>query len=67
MTLCRGIYPLQFNAKACGRDEVNPQSIAKMLQHFPLPAGSRVILTKGDYLGEGGSNALKIVKVGEVI
>ena len=66
MTLCRGVYPLSFDAKSCGRDAVNSQAITKMLMHFPVAQGSQVVLTKGDFLGVGGSNSLKIVKVGEV-
>lgn len=67
MTVCRGIYPIYFLASEHKQNEINAHAIDKMLKHFELPIGQRVILTKGDYLGVGGSNALKIVKVGSVV
>ncbi len=68
MTLYRGVYPIYFDVTKCIRDEVNQKAIALLEQKNFLEKGDRVILTKGDHLGRsGGSNAMKILVVGEVL
>ncbi len=68
MTLYRGVYPIYFDVTQCTRDEVNQKAIDILLQKNFLEKGDRVILTKGDHLGRsGGSNAMKILVVGEVM
>ena len=68
MTLYRGVYPLYFDVTKCTREEVNLKAIQLMEENNLLQTGDRVILTKGDYLGRsGGSNAMKIIVVGEVM
>lgn len=67
MSLYRGVYPIHFDVTQCSRDEVNPRAIEAMVNRGVLHTGDRVILTKGDHLGVGGgSNAMKILIVGEV-
>lgn len=68
MTLYRGVYPIYFDVTTCTRDEVNPKSIDILVEKKLLKEGDRVILTKGDHMGRsGGSNAMKILVVGEVL
>ena len=68
LTLYRGVYPLYFDSTQCTRDDVNRQAIHLMEKQNLMEAGDRVILTKGDYMGRsGGSNAMKILVVGEVL
>lgn len=68
LTLYRGVYPLYFDSTQCTRDDVNRQAINLMEKQNLMEAGDRVILTKGDYMGRsGGSNAMKILVVGEVL
>ncbi len=68
MTLFRGVYPIYFDVTQCTRDEVNSASIAILEEKKLLVKNDRVILTKGDYMGRsGGSNAMKILVVGEVL
>ncbi len=68
MTLYRAVYPIQFDPTKCTRDEVNPKTIEVMKEHGVLEDGDLVILTKGDYMGVGGgSNAMKIIRVGEAV
>lgn len=68
MCLFRGVYPLEFDVTQLTRDEVNPFSVNEVEKRGFVQQGDYVILTKGDYMGvTGGTNALKIVKVGEVI
>lgn len=68
MTLYRGVYPIYFDVTQCTRDEVNPKAVALMEEKELLKTGDTVILTKGDHLGRsGGSNAMKILVVGDVL
>lgn len=68
MTLYRGVYPLYFDVTKCTRDNLNENAIALMIEKKLLEQGDRVILTKGDHLGRsGGSNALKVLVVGDVL
>ncbi len=67
MTLYRGVIPTAFDPTQCQRDEVNTSAVALMLNYHRVEDGDLVILTKGDHMGVGGgSNALKILTVGEV-
>jgi len=68
MSLYRGVYPIKFNVTKFNRDEINRAAVEEMMKHDVLQQGDRVILTKGDHLGEGGgTNAMKILIVGEVL
>jgi len=68
MSLYRGVYPIDFDVTKYTRDDINRKSVQMMMQHDVLEKGDRVILTKGDHLGEGGgTNAMKILVVGEVV
>jgi pyruvate kinase len=68
MTLYRGVYPIYFDVTQCTRDELNRTAISLMEDKGLLQKGDRVILTKGDHLGRsGGSNAMKILVVGDVM
>lgn len=68
MTLYRGVYPFEFDVTRYTRDEVNPAAVQAILEHALVEAGDLVILTKGDHMGVGGgSNAMKILTVGEVL
>lgn len=67
MTLYRGVYPIAFDPTQCNRDEVNRKAIEIMREREWLKQDDLVILTKGDHMGVGGgSNALKILVVGQV-
>ncbi len=67
MTLYRGVYPLAFDITQYTRDDVN-QAAAHELEKLSLVnKGDLVILTKGDLVGKhGGTNALKILQIGEI-
>ncbi len=65
MTLYRGVTPIAFDPTHCQREAVNSKALAIMQEHFALKNGDLVILTKGDHMGVGGgSNALKILEIG---
>ncbi len=68
MTLYRGVFPVYFDVTRCTRDEVNPAAITILEKQGIVQKGDVVILTKGDHIGVGGcANAMKILKVGEVL
>jgi pyruvate kinase len=68
MTLYRDVYPIYFDVTELSRDEVNPASVAHLKQLGYVKDGDLIILTKGDHLGvHGGTNAMKIIRVGEVM
>jgi len=68
MTLYRGVYPIAFDPTQYTRDEVNRKALEVMAVQGLLKDGDLVILTKGDHMGVGGgSNALKILVVGQVV
>ncbi len=68
VTLYRGVYPIDFDVMKCKHDEVNSKAIAELEAHGILEDGDLVILTKGDVDGvHGGSNVMKILRVGRVL
>ncbi|MDQ2994922.1 MAG: pyruvate kinase [Pseudomonadota bacterium] len=68
MCLYRGVYPIEFDVTNKNRDEVNREAVAELEKRGHVKKGDLVIITKGDHMGVlGGTNAMKIVQVGEVI
>ncbi len=68
VTLFRGVYPVSFDVTSTDHAEVNREAIDELLRRGAVRDGDLVIITKGDLAGEmGGTNAMKIVKVGELI
>lgn len=67
MTLYRGVYPIPFDATKIHRPEVNSAAVAELKQLGYVKQGDFVIITKGSSMGiHGGTNALKIIRVGDV-
>ena len=68
MALYRGVYPVYFDVTTCTEPEVDRHSVAVVQGLGVVADGDLVVLTKGDHLGVGGgSNAMKILKVGDVV
>lgn len=68
MSLYRGVYPIHFDVTKYTRDEINRKAVELLEEHEAFEEGDRVILSKGDHLGEGGgTNAMKILVVGKVV
>ncbi|MGC8733171.1 MAG: pyruvate kinase alpha/beta domain-containing protein, partial [Halothiobacillaceae bacterium] len=66
--LYRGVVPIHFPYETTDHAEVNRMVVAELRRREILEDGDLVIITKGDLMGEmGGTNAMKIVRVGEVI
>ena len=68
LTLYRGVYPVSFNATTVSRSDLNWSAVKEIRDRNLVKDGDKIILTKGDLYGaEGGTNAMKIVKVGSVV
>ncbi|MBU0485521.1 MAG: pyruvate kinase [Proteobacteria bacterium] len=67
VTLYRGVYPVNFKTETLNHALVNQEAVEELLSRGIVSKGDLVIITKGDLAGvQGGTNALKIVKVGEM-
>ena len=65
MALCRGVFPIAFDPSVLdGLIQVR-EAIECLKARDALADGDRVLVTKGDGAGSGGTNAMKIVTVGE--
>ncbi len=68
VTLYRGVYPASFKIDSHDHALVNKEAVDELIRRGVVEDGDLVIITKGDLTGvQGGTNALKIVKVGEMV
>ncbi len=68
VTLYRGVEPVSFESDTVDHAQINREAIDELLRRGAVREGDLVIITKGDLIGQmGGTNALKIVKVGELV
>jgi len=66
VTLYRGVYPVSFDVTSPIHAEVNREAIDELMRRGAVRDGDLVIITKGDLMGvHGGTNAMKIIRVGE--
>jgi pyruvate kinase len=65
-TLFRDVYPLMVKYVGSDRDELLSEAEAVLLESGAVSAGDIIVLTIGEPIGKsGGTNTMKIVKVGE--
>jgi pyruvate kinase len=68
VSLFRGVYPVEFPTIQSSHAEANAQAIDVLLKKGVVKEGDLVIISKGDLMGRmGGTNAMKIVRVGELV
>lgn len=68
VALYRGIYPIKFDVSSTDHAVVNKAVIAELVRRQAVKDGDLVIITKGDLVGvHGGTNAMKIVRVGDLV
>lgn len=68
VALYRGIYPIKFDVLSTDHAVVNKAVIAELVRRQAVKDGDLVIITKGDLAGvHGGTNAMKIVRVGDLV
>jgi pyruvate kinase len=66
VTLYRGVYPVSFDVTTTDHAEVNKEAIDELVRRGAVRDGDLVVITKGDLAGvHGGTNAMKIIRVGE--
>jgi pyruvate kinase len=66
VTLYRGVYPVSFDVTTPDHATVNREAIDELMRRGAVRDGDLVIITKGDLMGvHGGTNAMKIIRVGE--
>jgi pyruvate kinase len=66
VTLYRGVYPVSFDETSSDHVQVNREAIEELIRRGAVRDGDLVIITKGDLIGvHGGTNAMKIIRVGE--
>jgi len=67
VNLYRGVFPVFFPTIHTNHAEANQEAVELMKKHGTVEEGDLVIITKGDLMGTGGgTNALKIVEVGNM-
>ena len=69
VTLYRGVYPVSFDSTmTTDQALINREAVDELRRRGAVRDGDLVIITKGDLMGiNGGTNAMKIVKVGELV
>ena len=68
VTLYKGVYPAKIEMMGRTHPEVNKETVDVLLACGVVQEDDLVIITKGDLVGvDGGTNALKIVRVGHLI
>ena len=59
---------MDFPTSTTSHPRANLTAVNVLLEHNVVENGDLVIITKGDLMGDGGgTNAMKIVKVGELV
>jgi pyruvate kinase len=67
VTLYRGVHPVLFAPNTTSHRRANLAAVDELVRLGAVGAGDLVIITKGDLRGvRGGTNAMKIVRVGEL-
>ncbi len=67
VTLYRGVCPVSFTVSSTDHAVVNKEAVDELMRRGAVRDGDLVIITKGDFMGVmGGTNAMKIVRVGNM-
>ncbi len=67
VSLYRGVFPVSFETVHTDHAEANMETVELMKKLNTVDDGDLVIITKGDLMGTGGgTNAMKIVEVGNM-
>jgi pyruvate kinase len=68
VTLYRGVYPVDFSVQSSDHALANKDAVDELVRRGAVRDGDIVIITKGDLKGlHGGTNAMKIVRVGDMV
>ena len=64
MAMCRNVYPVDFAPTKLDTLAPIREAVDALVKRGLLKDGDRVLMTKGDFTGPGGTNEMKIIKVG---
>ncbi len=68
VTIYRGVYPVSFDIPSTNHAEVNKEAVDELVRRGAVREGDLLVITKGDLMGmHGGTNAMKIVRVGDMV
>ncbi len=68
VTIYRGVYPVSFDIPSTNHAEVNKEAVDELVRRGAVREGDLIVITKGDLMGmHGGTNAMKIVRVGDMV
>jgi pyruvate kinase len=68
VTLYRGVHPISFDPTMREHEAVNREAVAELQARGAVGGDDYVLITKGDLAGvRGGTNAMKVVKVSEIL
>ncbi|MDT8370901.1 MAG: pyruvate kinase [Gammaproteobacteria bacterium] len=67
MTLYRGVYPVSFTVAHNDHATLNLEAVDELKRRGVVRDGDIVIITKGDLEAQGSTNAMKLVRVGDMI
>lgn len=68
VALFRGVNTVPFDTHEIANDEVNRRAVEELVRLQVIADGDHVLITKGDYANaQGGTNSLRVVRVGDVI
>lgn len=68
VALYRGVNTIPFDAADLPNEQINQAAVEELVRRGIVDEGDQVIITKGDYINaQGGTNTLKIVRVGQPI
>lgn len=65
MALVRGVYPIEFVPSNLDGITASREASECLRKRGLLSRGDRVLVTKGDFSGPGGTNSMKVLNVGE--
>lgn len=67
VTLFRGVYPVSFTVDHNEYATLNKEAVDELQRRGVVRCGDLVIITKGELEEKGGTNALKLVRVGDIV
>jgi len=68
VTLYRGVHPISFDPTQREHETVNREAVSELVNREVVSGDDLVLITKGDLAGvRGGTNAMKVVRVSEVV
>ncbi len=68
VAMYRNVHTIAFSSSKMQTNEINQLAIDEIVKTGCVKKGDLVVITKGDYVNaQGGTNTLKIIRVGDVI